>query len=103
MILTIIWHVNPFEGSVIPPFLKYNFFVSATLYVLLVTCMPVWILCVTLLDMLLYLKGDGIEYIVFCVASLLIQAVLYFFIGKLVSVVVRVIRKRLRRSSNNTT
>jgi hypothetical protein len=43
MILTAVWRVNPVEGSVVPDFLASNPFGEALLYVLLVTCMPVWV------------------------------------------------------------
>jgi hypothetical protein len=42
MILTAVWRVNPVEGSVMPDFLTVNPFGEAVLYVLVVTCMPVW-------------------------------------------------------------
>ena len=43
MILTLMWRVNPVEGSVMPNFLTGNLFGMALLMVLLVTCMPVGI------------------------------------------------------------
>ena len=45
MTLTVVWRINPVEGSVavIPDFLTGNWFGEALVYVLLVTCMPVWI------------------------------------------------------------
>ena len=97
MILTILWRVNPYEGSVVPRFLTDNLFGIAARWVLFVTSIPVWVLCVSLCDMLLHLP-EGREYIALCAAMILIQGVIYFFVGKLVSVVVRVIRNRLRRT-----
>jgi len=41
MILTVVWRVNPVEGSVMPDFLTSNPFGQTLLYLLLVTCMPV--------------------------------------------------------------
>jgi hypothetical protein len=43
MILTLMWRVNPVEGSVMPNFLTGNLFGMALLMGLLVTCMPVGI------------------------------------------------------------
>lgn len=43
MIFTILWRINPTEGSVIPQFLRHNSLGTAVICFLLGTSMPVWI------------------------------------------------------------
>jgi hypothetical protein len=57
MLLTVVWRVNPVEGSVMPDFLTGSVFGQAVLFVLLVTCMPVWIVAVFLLVALSWVFG----------------------------------------------
>ena len=87
MILTIIWRINPAEGSVVPRFLTGNPVGVAVICVLLVTCMPAWILAV-LLTMLIPLSEHS-QYVLACGFMLIVQAVAYFMLGKLISVCVR--------------
>lgn len=97
MVLTIVWRINPVEGSVVPRFLTGNPVGGAVICVLLVTCMPVWILSVSV-TMLLPLP-DHIQYVLACGAMLIAQGVVYFMIGKLISICVRRLSRR-RESSN---
>ena len=93
MILTILWRINPYEGSVIPNFLKSNPFGVGVIWVLLITCMPVWISVVSL-SMLIPLS-EPIQHGIACGLMIIFQGVLYFLIGKLVSLGWRkLLRKR---------
>jgi hypothetical protein len=92
MILTIVWRINPVEGSVVPRFLTGNPVGVAVIYVLVVTCMPVWILAVSL-SMSVPLPEHG-QYVLACGSMLIFQAVVYFMIGKLISICVRRFKKK---------
>lgn len=96
MVFTLAWRINPVEGSVVPDFLFNNPLGVAVFWVLFVTCMPVYIACMTLTVMLL---GDPApewlgrwfpqwvlaDYcLMFC-----LQGIVHFLFGKLVSVCVR--------------
>ena len=61
MALTISWHVNPAEGSVVPRFLTANLAGTAALWVLLVTCMPVWVVAVWLSSLIPV--SDRLQYL----------------------------------------
>jgi hypothetical protein len=98
MALTIIWRINPAEGSVVPDFLTGNPVGVGAICVLLVTCMPAWILAVTLC-MLLPLP-ERMQYSLACAAMLVMQGIAYFMIGKLISLCVRKICRR--KESSNT-
>ena len=93
MALTIAWRINPVEGSVVPRFLTHNPIGIAIIWILLVTCIPVWIFAVSL--SLLLPLSDRIQYLLACGWMLVFQAILYFLIGKLVSVC----RRRLKRKN----
>ena len=86
MALRIAWRVNPVEGSVVPSFLTGNLIGVTGLWVLLVSCTPAWIVAVSV-SMLLPVS-DRAQYGLACAAMLVLQAVSYFLIGKLISVCV---------------
>jgi len=92
MVLTIIWRINPAEGSVVPKFLTGNPVGVAVIGVLLVTCMPAWILAVSL-TMFVPLS-DHRQYVLACGSMLIVQAAAYFMIGKLISVCVRRFKRK---------
>ena len=89
MILTLVWRVNPVEGSVVPDFLTGNPFGEALLIVLLVTCMPVGIVAVfsgIVLGRLVGLSesegltlGGGL--------AIVLQGTVYFFLARLISII----------------
>ena len=87
MIVTAVWRVNPVEGSVMPDFLTSNPFGEALLYVLIVTCMPVWIpivfSVVVLASFLGFPESDGLAMA--NGAAVIIQGIVYFMFGKLIS------------------
>jgi hypothetical protein len=87
MILTAVWRVNPVEGSVVPDFLEGNPFGEALLLVLLVTCMPVWIPTVFSVVVLASFAGfpesDSVEWS--NGAAVIVQGIVYFMFGKLIS------------------
>ena len=97
MVLTIIWRINPAEGSVVPEFLTGNPVGRGAICALLVTCMPAWILAVTLC-MLLPLP-ERIQYSLACTAMLVMQGIAYFMIGKLISLCGRKMCRK-KESSN---
>ena len=100
MILTAVWRVNPVEGSVVPDFLTRNPFGQALLFVLLVTCMPVWIptvfSVVVLASFVGFSESDGV--VLGNGAAVIVQGLVYFMFGKLISRWA----KRLRRERNRT-
>jgi len=91
MVLTIVWRINPVEGSVMPRFLTGNPVGIAVIFILLVTCMPAWIVAVSV-GMLLPFSERTQEVLVY-VSMLILQGVIYFMIGKLISVCVRKVRE----------
>ena len=101
MILTLLWRINPAEGSVVPQFLTGNPVGMAVCWILFVTCMPVWILCVTLYSTFLHLP-EGREYVAVCIAMVVIQGIAYFMIGKLISLCVRQLSRRKEASNQST-
>ena len=100
MILTAVWRVNPVEGSVVPDFLTRNPFGEALLLVLLVTCMPVWIptvfSVVILASFVGFPESDG--FVLADGAAVIVQGIVYFTFGKLISGWV----KRFRTERNRT-
>ncbi len=102
MILTVVWRVNPVEGSVavVPDFLEGNPFGEALLLVLIVTCMPVWIPTVFSVVILASLVGfpesDG--FALGNEAAVIVQGIVYFMFGKLISG----LAKRFRTERNRT-
>lgn len=97
MALTISWHVNPAEGSVVPRFLTANLAGTAALWVLLVTCMPVWVVAVWLSSLIPV--SDRLRSYLACAAMLVLQAAAYFLAGKLLSVWIRKLKGK-RGTSN---
>ena len=101
MILTAVWRVNPVEGSVTPDFLEGNPFGQALLLVLLVTCMPVWIPIVFSVVVLASFFGvpesDSLELA--NAAAVIVQGLVFFMLGKLISVGVRRFRRERNRIS----
>jgi hypothetical protein len=91
MAFTIAWRINPVEGSVIPQFLKDNLVGEAVHLVLLITCMPVW--CVTV-----FLMSD--TYPACVVGMFFLQGLVYFLIGKAVSVCVRKLLRKKEASAH---
>ena len=87
MILTAVWRVNPVEGSVMPDFLTSNPFGEALLYVLIVTCMPVWIPTVFSVVLLASFVGfpESGGFAIANTVAVIIQGIVYFMIGKLMS------------------
>ena len=89
MILTTVWRVNPVEGSVslVPESLEGNPFGEALMYVLLVTCMPVWIptvfSVVVLASFVGFPESDG--FVLANGAAVIVQGIVYFMFGKLIS------------------
>ena len=90
MLLTVVWRVNPVEGSVVPDFLTGNVFGQALLFMLLVTCMPVWIVTVFSVVALTggslglpesegVTLGNGL--------AIVLQGTVYFFLGRLISII----------------
>src|SRR5262245_43731642 len=88
MILTAVWRVNPVEGSVMPDFLTGNPFGETLLYVLIVTCMPVWIPTVFSVVVLASFAGvpESDSVGIANGAAVIVQGIVYFMFGKLISV-----------------
>ena len=88
MALTIAWRINPVEGSVVPRFLYDSALGRAVFWVLFVTCMPVFIA-----GMFLIRDGDCgwlPDWVpVGTITLLLLQGVVYFLVGKVVSICAR--------------
>ena len=88
MILTVMWRVNPVEGSVMPDFLTGNPFGEALLLVLIVTCMPVWIptvfSVVVLASFVGFPESDG--FALGNSAAVIVQGIVYLMFGKLISI-----------------
>jgi len=100
MIFTILWRINPAEGSVIPHFLRQNSFGTAIIYFLLATSTPFWI-CFLVLSRIFSALGIGGSILpdsTWAVACIMIasQAIIYFMIGKLISFLVRKFSKKKR-------
>ena len=90
MSLTIAWRVNPIEGSVMPMFLKQTSWGWALFIVLLVTTLPAWIAGV-----IVTFGGDLLpDWHLPYVMMLIIQGLLFFGIGKLISICRRKIRNK---------
>ena len=92
MAFTIVWRINPVEGSVIPDFLKNNVTGEAVLWILLISCMPVWTITVALF---MWFPGAGQnQWALACGTMIVFQGILYFLIGKGVSVCLRALRRK---------
>ena len=86
MILTAVWRVNPVEGSVVPDFLEGNPFGEALLFVLIVTCMPVWIPTVFSVVVIASIVGipESDSYVLANSAAVIVQGIVYFMLAKLI-------------------
>ena len=100
MILTVMWRVNPVEGSVVPDFLTRNPFGEAVLLVLLVTCMPVWIPTVfSVVKLASFVGVPERDALIFADgAAVIVQGIACFLFGKLISGWV----KKFRTAKNRT-
>jgi len=96
MALTIVWRVNPAESSVVAPFLSNTASGRVIHLILFVTCMPVWIVVVSAVN--LFVPHTETEYVYYfgCALMLVTQGLLFFAIGKLISVSKRAAAKRLQ-------
>ena len=88
MIMTTMWRVNPVEGSVVPDYLTRNPFGRALLFVLLVTCMPVWIPTVFLTVVLASFIGiaESESFGMANGAAIIVQGIVFLMFGKLISI-----------------
>jgi len=86
MCFTILTHVNPVEGSVVRPGWLLTPWGRPLVAVLLVTCMPVWFAAAFLdLQLFQHLHPEPLHLVVWHASELLLQGLLYFGIGKLIS------------------
>ena len=92
MVLTIIWRVNPVEGSVLPDFLKTTFVGKCIFYLLFGTSMPVWFL-ISMVDQLIPFSFH-LPWFILCGGILVVQAFVYFWIGKLISLLVHKLKRK---------
>ena len=96
MVLTWVWRVNPVEGSVMPDFLTSNPFGLALTFVLLGTCMPVWIVAVYSVVALGSVAGlpesDALPLGVG--AAIILQGIVFLMLGRLISVIMAHFRGR---------
>ena len=83
MILTVVWRVNPVEGSVTPDFLTSNPFGMVLTFVLLVTCMPVLIVAVFSALALGIPESDTWAL---GAAAVILQGIVFLMLGRLISV-----------------
>jgi hypothetical protein len=88
MLLTVVWRVNPVEGSVMPDFLTGNAFGQAVMFVLLVTCMPVWVVAVVSVAALSWVFGlpESVGWILGNGAAIFLQGIVYYMLGRLISI-----------------
>lgn len=87
MIMTIVWRINPVEGSVVPDFLTGNPLGRIVVGCLLVTCMPVWIISFWLTTILPI--PDPMKYHLTFGLMILLQALAYGLVGAGVSGLLR--------------
>lgn len=80
--LTIVFGINPVEGSVIPKFLTTNPLGFLLFLVLFVTCMPVWVLVVSVHILLQYPES----WLTLLPPMIFLQGFVFFWLGKLLSV-----------------
>jgi hypothetical protein len=97
MVLTIIWHINPVEGSVMPHFLTSSPVGVAVICILLATCLLVWLPTVSLVTFIPL--SEHIQYIIACGIMIMFQFLVYFMIGKLISLCARKLSER-RKTPN---
>ncbi len=105
MVLTLAWRINPVEGSVVPRFLTDNPFGLVLFCLLFATCMPVWVACL-IFGGLIFGESDLSWFPKwldpFWLLVLSFQAILFFLLGKLVSVCRRrLLRKNKPQSPNS--
>jgi hypothetical protein len=96
MAFAVAWNVNPVESSVMPRFLHDHPLGIAGLWILLVTCMPVFILTMMLV------RDGNFAWVpswipLWNITLFLLQGIVYFLIGKAVSLCVR----RLKRNKTS--
>ena len=92
MILTIIWRINPAEGSIMPHFLTGNSFGHVVIYALLVTCMPIWFLSAIVMTQ--FPISENNEWIILFGVMIVLQGLVYFLLGKLISKIVKLIARK---------
>jgi hypothetical protein len=80
MVLSLVLRVNPVEGGVVSPLLTGNLPGKILHVVLLVTCMPVWILVVSLMSFLPF--SEGFVRPLSCITMVISQGILYFMLVK---------------------
>ena len=99
MILTLVWRINPVEGSVVPRYLTGTAIGVAVICFLFVTCMPAWISGVYLAHVIPMVNPyDPSGRIVTCCLMFIIQFMLYLGLGHMCSRLVRAVGRRRRRS-----
>jgi len=91
MILTIIWRINPAEGSIMPHFLTGNSFGHVVIYALLVTCMPVFLALIVIPPLPI---SENYEWIIVFGVMIVLQGLVYFLLGKLISQIVKLIARK---------
>jgi hypothetical protein len=95
MAMTIVWRVNPAESSVVAPFLSNTASGRVIHLILLVTCMPVWIAAVSVVTLFVPHTAEYTHYLSYAL-MLVTQGLLFFAIGKLISVCKRAVARRLQ-------
>jgi hypothetical protein len=98
MALTLLWRINPVEGSVVPRFLTDNPAGMAVFWLLFITCMPVWMATLMLGTLILgsVRNPDWLPHWlnIFHVGMMVLQGLIYFLIGKAVSGCIRKFRRK---------
>jgi hypothetical protein len=79
----IAWRLNPVEGSAVPAILRAHAVGEAVIGILLVSCMPVWILTISL--PMPPSVTEQTQWALRCAAMVVFQGILSFLIGKAVS------------------
>ena len=109
MILTLVWRVNPVEGSVTADFLTRTEWGHVVIVVLLITCLPAAIVGLliayglgSVLCFVLPISEDDM-WIPTCVVMIIVQAALYFGIGKLISICWKKIRNTWASPNSSST
>jgi hypothetical protein len=100
MVLALVWRVNPVEGSVMPDFLTSNPFGLVLTFVLLATCLPVGILAIFPVIVLGSIAGlsESEAWPAGGAVAIVLQGIVYFMLGKLISLYTR----RFRSGTNRT-
>jgi uncharacterized membrane protein len=96
--LTIVWHVNPAEASVVPSFLLHTVSGKVIHMILLVTCMPAWFAATLIFFPIMQCHGiythhEVLMTYILYILMLIIQGLLFFAIGKLISLCIRTVKK----------